>query len=110
MTQAPQPPESLESRVTNLERSMSDLKTAAEALLQTAQIHQANFEAVTTELQLSRQRQQESDERFEIILAELRQMKVDSDTRFSIHQAEISGMQTEIRRILNRLLNQQSDE
>ncbi|NJO76818.1 MAG: hypothetical protein HC833_25645 [Leptolyngbyaceae cyanobacterium RM1_406_9] len=110
MTQTPQPPKSLGNRVTNLERNMSDLRTAAEALLQTAQIHQTNFEAVTAELQVSRQRQRESDERFEIMLSELRQMKVDSDARFSAQQAEISGVQTEIRRILDRLFNQQSNE
>ena len=101
MTQMPQQPEPLENRVINLERDMSDLKAAAEALLQTAQIHQQNFETVSAELRTLRQRQLESDQRFEITLAELRQLKIDSDARFN-------GFQTEIQRILDRLFNQQS--
>jgi hypothetical protein len=52
-------------------------------------------------LQIFRQRQQESDQRFEIMLAELRQLKIDSDARFN-------GLQTEIQRILDRLFNQHS--
>lgn len=89
---------------------MSDLRIAAEALLQTAQIHQQNFETVTTELQATRaelqtlrQRQLESDQRFEVLLAELRQIKIDSDTRFN-------GLQTEIHRVLNRLFDQQDSD
>jgi hypothetical protein len=78
---------------------MSDLRAAAAALLQTAQIHQRNFEIVSAELQILRQRQQESDQRFEVMLAELRQLKIDSDARFN-------GFQTEIQHILDRLLNQ----
>lgn len=81
---------------------MTDLR-AAEALLQTAQNHQRNFETVSTELQPLRQRQLESDQRFEIMLAELRQIKIESDARFN-------GLQTEIQRILDRLFNQQNDE
>ncbi|KAM3100146.1 hypothetical protein ACKFKF_12595 [Phormidesmis sp. 146-12] len=90
MSQTPQQPEPLDTRITNLERDMSDLRVAAEALLQTAQIHQQNFEAITTELQISRQnfetlrqRQVESDQRFEILLAELRQLRIDSNARFN---------------------------
>jgi hypothetical protein len=96
MTQTPQQPEPLENRVTNLERNMNDLRIAAEALLQTAQIHQQNFETI-------RQRQLESDQRFEIMLAEFRQMKIESDARFN-------GLQTEIRRILDHLFNQQDND
>lgn len=88
---------------------MIDLRAAAEALLQTAQIHQQNFEAIGVELQASRnelqglhQRQLESDQRFEVILSELRQIKIESDARFN-------GLQIEIQRILDRLFNQQSD-
>jgi chromosome segregation ATPase len=105
MTQPPQPPELLENRVTNLERGMTNLQTAAEALLQTAQIHQRNFEAVTAELRSFHQRQRESDERFEVMLSELRQIKIDSDARFDTQQTEISGLRTEIRRILDRFFN-----
>jgi transcriptional regulator NrdR family protein len=61
---------------------MSDLRVAAEALLQTAQIHQLNFEAVSAELRAARQRHLESDQLFEILLADLRQLKIDSDRRF----------------------------
>ncbi|BAZ12890.1 hypothetical protein NIES4071_47240 [Calothrix sp. NIES-4071] len=82
---------------------MNDIRAAAEALLQTAQIHQQNFETVTTELQNIKQRQIESDQRFEIMLAEFRQLKIESDIRFN-------GLQTEIRRALDRLLNQQNGE
>lgn len=88
---------------------MTELRIAAEALLQTAQIHQRNFETITAELQISRQdlenlRQQqiESDRRFEIMLAEFRQLKIESEIRFN-------GMQTEIRRLIDRLFNQQDD-
>lgn len=110
MTQTPQQPEPLENRVTNLERSMNDLRIAAEALLQTAQIHQQNFETVSVELQDIRQRQLESDQRFEIMLAEFRQMKIESDARFNSLQARIDGLQTEIRRIIDRVLNQQDND
>ncbi|RCJ17387.1 hypothetical protein A6770_34070 [Nostoc minutum NIES-26] len=110
MTQTPQPPEPLENRVANLERNMTDLRAAAEALLQTAQIHQRNFETVSTELQSLRQRQLESDRRFEIMLAELRQIKIESDARFNSLQSEIQGLQTENQRILDRLFNQQNGE
>jgi hypothetical protein len=82
MAQTPQQPDPLETRVTNLERGMSDLRVAAEALLQTAQIHQLNFESVSAELAATRQRHLESDQRFEILLADLRQLKIDSDRRF----------------------------
>lgn len=91
---------------------MLDLRAAAEALLQTAQIHQRDFEIVGVELQatraelqtfrsemeLFRQRQRESDDRFEIMLSELRQMKIDSDARFAAWQARI-----------DRLFNQQDN-
>jgi chromosome segregation ATPase len=110
MVQASPQPESIENRVTRLERDMSDLRTAAEALLQTAQIHQQNFETVTAEFQSFRQRQQESDQRFEIMLVELRQLKIESDARFNGLQTEINGLQTEIRRILDRLFNSQRDD
>ncbi|MFN6567707.1 hypothetical protein [Dendronalium sp. ChiSLP03b] len=89
---------------------MTDLRAAAEALLQTAQIHHRNFETVSTELQSLRQRQLESDRRFEIMLAELRQIKIESDARFNSLQSEIQGLQTENQRILDRLFNQQNGE
>ncbi|KAM3095491.1 hypothetical protein ACKFKG_13375 [Phormidesmis sp. 146-35] len=91
--------------LTDLERNMVDIRAAAEALSQVTQIHQQNFETVTAEFQILRQRQLESDQRFEVMLAELRQMKIDSDARFNGLQTEINGMQTEIRRILDRLFN-----
>ncbi|MBD2091860.1 hypothetical protein H6F67_18615 [Microcoleus sp. FACHB-1515] len=103
MTQTPQSPEPIENRVSNLERSTSDLRITAEALLQAIQIHQTNFETIAAELQTVRQRQQESDQRFEIILSDLRQMKIDSDVRFAVQQAEIRELQLENRRILDRL-------
>jgi hypothetical protein len=95
MTQTPQQPDPLENRVVNFERNMTELRVTAEALLQTAQIHQRNFEVVSAELQTLKQRQLESDQRFEIMLAELRQLKIDSDIHFN--------------QILNRL-PQQNDE
>ncbi|BDA75762.1 hypothetical protein RIVM261_082720 [Rivularia sp. IAM M-261] len=96
MTQASQQPDPLENRVANLERNMTELRVTAEALLQTAQIHQRNFEVVSAELQTFRQRQLESDQRFEVMLAELRQLKIDSDARFN--------------QIFNRLPEQQNGE
>ena len=110
MPQTPQQPEPLENRVANLERNMIDLRVAAEALLQTAQIHQQNFETIGVELQSFRQRQLESDQRFEIMLAEFRQMKIESDARFNGLQTEINGLQTEIRRIVDRIFNQQDND
>lgn len=81
---------------------MTDLRAAAEALLQTAQIHQQNFETISVELRDLRQRQTENDQRFEVMLSELRQLKIESDTRFN-------GLQIENQRILDRLFNQRSD-
>ena len=95
MTSTPQQPNPLEARVANLENNMTDLRAAAEALLQTAQIHQLNIESI-------RQRQIESDQRFEIMLAELRQLKIESDARFN-------GLQTEIQRVIDKLFNQQDN-
>ncbi|KAM3115830.1 hypothetical protein [Phormidesmis sp. 146-33] len=89
MSQTPQQPEPLDTRITNLERDMSDLRVAAEALLQTAQIHQLNFETVSAELAATRQRHLESDQRFEILLADLRQLKIDSDRRFDEMQRRL---------------------
>lgn len=103
---------------------MVELRTTAEALLQTAQIHQRNFEVmaaelvegkrglneskrnfemIATELAESQRRHQESDERFEIMLAELRQLRIEGEIRFN-------GMQTEIRRIIDHLFNQSETE
>jgi hypothetical protein len=92
-TQPSQQPEPLEIRVTNLERGMSDLRVAAEALLQTAQIHQLIFEPISAELEATRQRHLESDRRFEILLAELRQLKIDSDIRFYEFQRRLDQNQ-----------------
>jgi chromosome segregation ATPase len=102
MTSTPQQPNSLEARVANLENNMTDLRAAAEALLQTAQVHQRNFEIMGAELQSLRQRQLESDQRFEVMLAELRQLKIEGDARFN-------GLQTEIQRVIDRLFNQQEN-
>jgi hypothetical protein len=110
MTQTPQQPEFLENRITKLEGDMSDMRSTAEALLQTALIHQRNFETMSAELQASRQRQLESDRRFEIMLSEFRQMKIESDARFDRLHNEITGLQTEIRRIIDRVFNQQNDD
>jgi hypothetical protein len=103
MTQTPQQPESLEKRVTKLEGDMSDMRSTAEALLQTALIHQRSLEVLG-------QRQVESDRRFEIMLAEFRQMKIESDARFDRMHNEITGLQTEIRRIIDRIFNQPNDD
>lgn len=89
---------------------MADLRLAAEALLQTAQLHQRNFETIAAELQTFRaglersdRLHQESAERFEILLAELRQLRIESEAR-------LNGQQTEIRRLIDRLFNQQTDD
>jgi hypothetical protein len=117
ISQSSQPPEPLEPRVNNLERSTADLRTAAELLLQTAQIHQRDLEALNQrqatfaqQQATLAQRQLESDRRFEILLAELRQLKIESDDRFNHLQLQIDGMQTEIRRMIDRLFNQQNDD
>jgi chromosome segregation ATPase len=135
MTQTPRFPESLERRVSTLENNMVELRTTAEALLQTAQIHQRNFEVMAREMNEGRrnvetlaremnegrrqietlisgtnestqrfdQLHQESNQRFEIMLAELRQLRIEGELRFN-------GMQTEIRRIIDHLFNQGETE
>lgn len=96
---------------------MADLRLAAEALLQTAQLHQRNFETIATELQTFRAGLERSDrlhqesarlhresaERFEILLAELRQLRIESEAR-------LNGQQTEIRRLIDRLFNQRNED
>ncbi len=103
---------------------MVELRTTAEALLQTAQIHQRNFEVMAREMnegrrnvetlarEMNESRRQietlaietnESAQRFEIMLAELRQLRIEGEIRFN-------GMQTEIRRIIDHLFNQGETE
>jgi hypothetical protein len=65
-------------------RSMSRLETSVESLVNVAQQHQQNFEMIFIELQ-----RQGSD---------IREM-----------QAEVRGLQTENRRILDQLINRESD-
>jgi len=109
-------PEPLEPRVSNLEMGMSDLRATAEALLQVVQIHQGNFETLgrnfeilSAESQSLRRQQLESDQRFEILLAELRQLKIDSDRRFEEHKARFEEQQAEIRKILQHPFYQSDD-
>jgi uncharacterized protein YaaN involved in tellurite resistance len=107
---------------------MVELRTTAEALLQTAQIHQRNFEVMAREMNEGRrnvetlaqgmetlvsetnestrrfdQLHQESNQRFDIMLAELRQLRIEGELRFN-------GMQTEIRRIIDHIFNQGEPE
>jgi predicted nuclease with TOPRIM domain len=65
-------------------RSMSQLETSVESLVNVAQQHQQNFEMIFDELQ-----RQGSD---------IREM-----------QAEVRGLQTENRRILDQLINREGD-
>ncbi|OCR00203.1 hypothetical protein BCD67_21255 [Oscillatoriales cyanobacterium USR001] len=104
---------------------MSDLRATAEALLQVVQIHQGNFETLgrnfetlgrnfeilSAESQSLRRQQLESDQRFEILLAELRQLKIDSDRRFDEQRAKFEEQQAEIRKLLQHPFYQsQSDD
>ncbi|GEM_PF-3394190 len=95
MTQAAQPPEPLENRVANLELNMLDLRTAAEFLLQTAQAHQADFETIAAEMRTFRRLHEESNQRFEIMLAESRQAKIESDARFAENDKRFAEMKAE---------------
>lgn len=71
---------------------MLDLRTAAELLLQTAQIHQIDLEALN-------RRQQESDQRFEIWLAEMRQLRLEHVALEQRIDAAIEELREETRQL-----------
>ena len=85
----------LEPRVDRLENREIDLRMAVSALIDTVNLHQANFEAMQRQ---SEQRARETDRKFEAIVEAIQVM-----------QSEIRGLQTENRRILDHLLGQQDN-
>ena len=85
----------LEQRVDRLENREIDLRMAVSALIDTVNLHQANFEAMQRQ---SEQRARETDRKFEAIVEAIQVM-----------QSEIRGLQTENRRILDHLLGQQDN-
>ncbi len=89
-------PDNLENQVSRLENSNIDIRLAVSALIETATQHQLNFEAMERRMEASQaesnRRFEESNRRFEALLAEIQIIK-----------AEIRGLQTENRRILDRV-------
>ena len=85
----------LEQRVDRLENREIDLRMAVSAMIDTVNLHQANFEAMQRQ---SEQRARENDRKFEVIVQAIQTM-----------QSEIRGLQTENRRILDHLLGQQEN-
>ena len=92
----------LEQRVDRLENREIDLRMAVSALVETVNLHQANFEAMQRNIEAmnrqSEQRARETDRKFEAIVEAIQVM-----------QSEIRGLQTENRRILDHLLGQQEN-
>ena len=92
----------LEQRVDRLENREIDLRMAVSALVETVNLHQANFEAMQRNIEAmnrqSEQRARETDRKFEAIVEAIQVM-----------QSEIRGLQTENRRILDHLLGQQDN-
>jgi hypothetical protein len=95
---------------------MIELRETAKALLKTAQTNQITFEVHQAHKLIigqqnfdvdgvtkSEQQHQESNERFERMLAELRQFSIESEIRFNMRQAEI-------RQMIDRLFNQGETE
>ena len=99
----------LEQRVDRLENREIDLRMAVSAMIDTVNLHQANFEAMQRNMEAmqrnmeamnrqSEQRARETDRKFEVIVQAIQTM-----------QSEIRGLQTENRRILDHLLGQQEN-
>ena len=92
----------LEQRVDRLENREIDLRMAVSAMIDTVNLHQANFEAMQRNMEAmnrqSEQRARENDRKFEVIVQAIQTM-----------QSEIRGLQTENRRILDHLLGQQEN-
>jgi len=93
----------LEQRVDRLENREIDLRMAVSAMIDTVNLHQANFEAMQRNMEAmnrqSEQRARENDRKFEVIVEAIQTM-----------QSEIRGLQTENRRILDHLLGQQDQQ
>jgi hypothetical protein len=86
----------LGQRVNRLEDRQIDLRLAVSSLIETVNLHQANFEAMQRRAE---QREIEMDRKFEIFVTALQAI-----------QSEVRGLQAENRRILDYLLGQQDDD
>jgi methyl-accepting chemotaxis protein len=62
----------LTSSVSEVKDSIDGLRVTAQALLQVAAQSQRDMESVKEEIELGKQRQAESDERFNVLLEEIR--------------------------------------
>ena len=92
----------LEQRVDRLENREIDLRMAVSALIETVNVHQANFEAMQRQ---SEQRARETDRKFDAIVEAIQTMQ----SEIKEMQSEVRGLQTENRRILDHLLGQQEN-
>jgi len=97
--------------LTRLENREIDLRMAVSALVETVNLHQANFETMQRQ---SEQQARETDRKFEVIVQAIQQQARETDRKFEaivqaiqIMQSEIRELQTENRRILDHLLGQQ---
>ena len=90
----------LEQRVNLLEDRQIDLRLAVSSLIETVNLHQANFEAMQRRAE---QREMEMDRKFEIFVTALQAMQ----SEIKEVQSEVRGLQAENRRILDYLLGQQ---
>ena len=110
----------LEQRVDRLENREIDLRMAVSALVETVNLHQANFEAMQRNIEAmnrqSEQRARETDRKFEVFVEAIQQQARETDRKFEaiveaiqVMQSEIRGLQTENRRILDHLLGQQDN-
>jgi len=100
--------------LTRLENREIDLRMAVSALVETVNLHQANFETMQRQ---SEQQARETDRKFEVIVQAIQQQARETDRKFEAivqaiqtMQSEIRGFQTENRRILDHLLGQQDQQ
>ena len=99
----------LEQRVDRLENREIDLRMAVSAMIDTVNLHQANFEAMQRNMEAmnrqSEQRARETDRKFDAIVEAIQTMQ----SEIKEMQSEVRGLQTENRRILDHLLGQQEN-
>ena len=100
----------LGQRVNLLEDRQIDLRLAVSSLIETVNLHQANFEAMQRRAE---QREIEMDRKFDILVEVVQAMQseikeVQSEVKEV--QSEVRGLQAENRRILDYLLGQQDDD
>ena len=107
----------LGQRVSLLEDRQIDLRLAVSSLIETVNLHQANFEAMQRRAE---ERDREMNLKFEIFVTAMQTMQSEvKQMQFEVKQmqsevkemqSEVRGLQAENRRILDYLLGQQDDD